>query len=267
MGKRTGVNPAGPATRLRRKTIATIMTMADTAQPGVATEPDLAYPGSAGLLKLLAFLSPAFPVGSFSYSHGLEWLIDTGAIGGSESLRDWLIDLIEVGSFRTDAALFAEAYRASAACDWARLADVADLAEALAPSRERHLETMAQGRAFLQAACQAWRSEPLHRLMLADGAAYPAAVAAAAASHGIPLAAALPAFLNAAVANLVSVGVRLVPLGQSAGLKVLAALHPLLSQAAAAAIASDLDDLGSATMLSDIAAMRHEEQYSRVFRT
>lgn len=222
--------------------------------------------GTAGLLKLLTFLSPAFPIGSFSYSHGLEWLIDTGAIAEAEALRAWLADLLEIGGLRMDAILFAEAYRASEAQDWGRLLDVSELAGALAPSRERRLETMAQGQAFLAAAGQAWACEPLDRLA-AHGAAYPVAVAAAAAGHGIGLEAALPAYLHAATANLVSVGVRLVPLGQSAGLKTLAALHPLVAQVADEARAAGLGDLGSATMLSDIAAMRHEQQYSRVFRT
>lgn len=244
------------------------MAMAEAIGIEVAAETDAtAAPAITALLKLLTFLSPAFPVGSFAYSHGLEWLIDTGEVGDADGLRAWLTDLVEVGSFQVDAILFAETYRAGEARDWARLLEVAELAEALAPSRERHLETMAQGRAFLDAAGRAWRSEALERLTKVGGAAYPVVVAATVASHGIPLAFALPAFLNAAVANLVSVGVRLIPIGQSAGLVVLAGLHPIVVQAAIEATSSCLDDVGSATMRSDIASMRHEEQYSRVFRT
>jgi urease accessory protein len=232
--------------------------------PGVLSP---SYPATDGLLKLLTFMSPGFPVGSFAYSHGLEWLIDTGRITDANGLREWLTDLLEIGSLRVDAVLFAAAYRASEAEDWAELLAVSELAEALATSRERHLETTAQGHAFLAAAGHAWPCEALDRLGVSDGTAYPVAVAAAAASHGIPLGLALSAYLNAAVANLVSVGVRLVPLGQTAGLQVLAALHPVMAASAEAAAKASLEDFGSATVLSDIAAMRHEEQYSRVFRT
>jgi urease accessory protein len=222
-------------------------------------------PDTHALLKLLTFLSPAFPVGSFSYSHGLEWLIDSGSLRTADDLTTWLVDLLECGGGWTDAVLFAEAHWAALASDAARLRAAADLAEALAASQERHLETMAQGTAFLVADAAAWPSVAV--VPLGDAAAYPIAVAAAAAGHGVPLTAALPAYLNALAANLVSVAVRLVPLGQTAGLKVIAALHPVIAATADRAVRSSLDDLGSAALLSDIASMRHEQQYSRVFRT
>jgi urease accessory protein len=232
------------------------------------TEPRAEH-GSATpqLLKLLTFLSPAFPVGAFSYSHGLERLIADGAVGSADTLRAWLADLLQLGSGWNDAVLFAEAHRAAVARDAERLSAVAELAEALAPSRERHLEAMSQGRAFLEAISAAWPCGAAKQLRDAKGAAYPVAVAAAAAGHGVALDMALPTYLNAFVANLVSVGVRLIPIGQNAGLKVVAALHPLIADIGAQAAGSTLDDLGSAAMLSDIASMRHETKYSRVFRT
>lgn len=230
-------------------------------------DPASARPDTGPLLKLMTFLSPAFPVGSFSYSHGLEWLIDTGSIGDAEALKLWLGDLLEAGGAWNDAILLVEAYRCADAGAFHALLDVAALAEALAPSRERHLETMQQGRAFVAAVSAAWPCQAVAALDSAGGAALPVAVAAAAAGHGILLAQALPAYLNAFSANLVSVAVRLVPLGQTAGLKVLADLHPPIAEVATRAASSTLEDLGSAAMLSDIAAMRHEEQYSRVFRT
>lgn len=219
------------------------------------------------LVRLATWLSPAFPVGAFSYSHGLEWLIDSGAIRSVDALSRWLEDLLEQGSIWNDAVLFAEAHRAAASDDGERLRQVAELAEALAPSRERQLETMAQGRAFLVALSAAWPAPALAHLTAEAGAAYPIAVAAAAGAHGIALDAALPTYLNAFAANLISVGVRLVPIGQTAGLKILAALHPLIAATAERAEESTLADLGSATVLADIASMRHETQYSRVFRT
>jgi urease accessory protein len=219
------------------------------------------------LLKLLTFLSPAFPVGAFSYSHGLEQAIDSGAIGSADALRAWLNDLIEVGSASTDTVLFAESYRAAAVNDLTRLRAVSELAMALSPSRERHLEATAQGRAFLDAISASWPCASANALPVNGGSTYSVAVAAVAADHGIALDAALPAYLNAFVANLISVGVRLIPIGQNAGLGTLSALHPLIAATALRAENSTLDDLGSATILSDISSMRHEVQYSRVFRT
>ncbi|HSK40792.1 MAG TPA: urease accessory UreF family protein, partial [Arenibaculum sp.] len=173
-----------------------------------------------------------------------------------------------LGGGWTDAVLFVESWRAAMAGDRDRLLGVADLAEALAPSRERHLETMAQGTAFLAGVC-IWPCRPVEDLcdLTRGRAAYPVAVAAAAAGHGIPIEDALPLHLNAFAANLISVAVRLVPLGQTAGLSVLAGLQPLLLDVSRRAGRTTLDDLGSSAIISDIAAMRHEQQYSRTFRT
>ena len=138
--------------------------------------------------------------------------------------------------------------------------DIADLAEALAPSRERHAETMGQGNAFL-AALAAW---PEFRAALAQ-APYPVATGAACALAGIPLTDALFAYLNAFASQLISVAVRTVPIGQSQGLAVLSRLHPLIAATANRAAASSLDDLGACALVSDIAAMRHETLQPRLF--
>lgn len=251
---------------MRNPAMGTIMTTHDLSWLPAMRDGESA-PGTAELLKLLTFLSPAFPVGAFSYSHALEWQIDTGAIRTAEALQAWLTDVLEVGSAWNDSVLFVEAHRAAAAGDQPRLCAVAELAGAISPSRERHLESTAQGRAFLDTVAATWPCAAAQHLLNEASAAYPVAVAAVAADHRIVLASALPAFLNAFAANLVSVGVRLVPLGQNAGLAVLAALHPLIATTARRAENSTLDDLGAATILSDIASMRHEEQYSRIFRT
>jgi urease accessory protein len=223
--------------------------------------------GTSELLKLLTFLSPAFPVGAFSYSHGLEWQIDSGAIRSAEALQSWIVDILELGSGWNDAVLFAQAYRAADGGDETRMCMIAELATALVPSAERHLESTAQGRAFLDAVGATWPCSAGKALVDLAAAPYPIAVAAVAADHGIDLASALPAYMNAFAASLISVGVRLIPIGQTDGLGVLAALHPLIAATAHRAKNATLDDLGSAAILSDIASMCHEEQYSRVFRT
>ncbi len=213
----------------------------------------------AHFLKLMTWLSPAFPVGSFSYSHGLETVIRDGTVTTADTLSAWISGLIEHGSGWTDAVLFKAAWDAAAARDALGLAEVVELAEALAPSLERRRETLGQGEAFLTAA-RAWGQPALN-----GAVAYPVAVGSVTASAQIPLEVALTAWLHAFAANLVSVAVRAVPLGQTDGVAVLAELEPVILATAARATASTLDDLGSSALLSDIAAMRHETLGVRLF--
>jgi urease accessory protein len=146
---------------------------------------------------------------------------------------------------------------------------VAELAAAFAPSKERFLETTAQGRAFLDATHAAWPCTALERLLnVWDGPlAYPVAVGVAGAGHSIALQPALAAFLHAVAANLISAGVRLIPLGQTDGLRLLAALEPVLAAAAGRALVCPLEAVGGAAFRADIASMRHETQYTRLFRS
>jgi urease accessory protein len=224
----------------------------------------------AALLRLLAWLSPAFPTGGFAYSHGIEWAVEAGDIPDETSLRDWLEEVLAHGAGRSDAILLHHAHRA--AHDPDALAVVAELAEAAGPCRERRKETVDQGSAFLLAVA-AW--EPPHptlsrereRAFAAESVAYPVAVGALAGRHGIDAHAAGCAYLQAFTANLISAAVRLVPLGQSAGLRVLASLETKLLQTATEAAQCSLDDLGGCAFRSDLAAMRHETQYTRLFRS
>ena len=222
------------------------------------TMPD--RPGHTALLRLMAWLSPAFPVGAFSYSHGLERAVHDGLVGDSASLKDWLGDLLAHGSSWNDTVLAAEAHRR--AVDGGDLAEVAELAEALAGSRERHMETMLQGAAFLKAA-SAW---PQAMPSLPAECPYPVAVGAVAGAHGIPLASTLTAYIHAFASNQIQAAIRLSVIGQSEATTTLAALEPSIEDVAARAAQSSLDDLGAASMMAEIAAMQHETQYSRLFR-
>jgi urease accessory protein len=220
-------------------------------------------------LPLLIWLSPAFPVGAYAYSHGLEWVVEAGDIVDARSLEAWLADLIEFGALRSDAILFSAAFRRAAAGDWPGFIEANALAVAVAGSAERRLETTAQGAAFVAAAQAAWDCEPLRRLHAApDGRiAYPIAVAAAASGHDLPLGASLEAFSLAQAANLVSAALRLGPIGQTDGQKILAALFSPIRHLADEAHRASLADLGGCAFRSEIAAMRHESQYSRLFRS
>ena len=220
-------------------------------------------------LPLFLWLSPAFPVGSFAYSHGLEWAVEAGDVVDFSSLSDWFADLAAFGAPRVDAALFAAAHRAAEAEDWRALNEVNELAVALAGSAERRLETTAQGGAFRLAARAAWDCEALARVpeRAGDAIAYPIAVAAAAAGHGVERRRAGEAFAVALFANLVSAAVRLGVVGQTDGQRILAGILREVGAMAREAASATLDDLGACALRSDIAAMRHETQYSRLFRS
>ena len=225
--------------------------------------------GGTALYRLMAWLSPSYPVGAFSYSSGIEWAIESGDINDRATLVDWLSLMMSNGAGFCDAVLFVHAHRAAGERDGDRLREVAELASAFAPSKERHLETTAQGRAFVEATRAAWPCEALTLLTDSwDGPiAYPVAVAVACAGHGIAVEQALAAFLHAIAANWISAGVRLIPLGQTDGQRVLAALEPEIAATAARALPSMLDDIGSASFRSDLSSMLHETQYTRLFRS
>lgn len=219
-------------------------------------------PSGIALLRLMAWLSPAFPVGGFAYSHGLERAVQDGLVADTASLAFWLETLVEMGSGWNDAVLFTEAWRR--ARHGGDLHEIADLAEALAGSRERHTETMLQGAAFLKAAA-AWANPVLGRLPAE--CAYCIAVGAVAGGNGIALQDAMSAFLQAFFSNLVQAAIRLGIVGQTDAMALLAGFEPLALSTAARAAGSTLDDLGGCAFISDIMAMKHETQYSRLFRS
>lgn len=220
--------------------------------------------------RLAAWLSPSFPIGAFSYSHGLERAVEIGAVADEASLARWLGALARFGSGRNEAVLFACGF--DAALERALLLAVAELAHALRPTAELALEAECQGRAFLTAVAQAW---PHAALAAADRwhaeaeipPILPVVAGVACRAHGLPRAASLALYLHAFLANLVSAGVRLVPLGQSAGQRVVAALEATVLAVAAQAAGATLDDLGGAAPMAEILSMQHETQYTRLFRS
>ncbi|RYC33705.1 urease accessory protein UreF [Lichenibacterium minor] len=218
-------------------------------------------------LQLLAWLSPAFPVGAFAYSHGLESAVDDGLVRDADGLACWIGDLLRHGSARQDAVLAAEAWRLAPAGDRNALAELNDLGLALAPSRERRLETGGTGRAFADAIRGAWPEGHCSALPAGEDVAYPVAFGATAGTAALPLGASLEALALGFVANLVSAAVRLGPIGQTDGQRVTAMLLPEARRLGAVAAGSTLDDLGACALRSDVAALRHETLYSRLFRS
>jgi urease accessory protein len=207
------------------------------------------------LLLLLNWMSPTFPIGSFAYSHGLEQAIIDGRTTSAEDVESWLSEILRCGSGWNDAVLFAQC--------WSNPHDeLNDMVLALAGSAERYIETTHLGRNF-NIAASVWIGDEPTKTPLA----YPVAAGQACQAMGIPQDQALIAFLQGFCAALVSVAVRLVPLGQTNGLKVLRNLAPIIAATAKCAVSATLDEVGSTCIAADIAAMKHETLVTRIFRT
>jgi urease accessory protein len=242
-----------------------LMTTNDRSQSGLASEAE----ESAALFRLMTWLSPSFPVGSFSYSSGIEWAVEAGDITDRQTLQGWLAAMLLEGAGFCDGLFLCHAWRAAEAGDGRMLGEIAELAAAFTPSRERHLETTSQGRAFVEIARAAWHCDALDLLAshVPGPVTYPVAVGVLAAGHRMALPQTLHAFLHATTSNWISAGVRLIPLGQTDSQHVLAALEGVIAATAEKSLNGTLDDLGSATFRADLAGMRHEAQYTRLFRS
>jgi urease accessory protein len=225
--------------------------------------------GGAIPAPLLLWFSPAFPVGGFAFSHGLEWAAEKSWIKDRDTLAAWLSDLVVHGAIGNDQILLCAAWRATMRQDGAALREAIDLALALQPSAERHLETVTQGGAFMTQIEASWPCPAVSWVRsIYDGEiAYGTAVGIAAAGHDIVLQAVLLPYGLAVVGNLVSAAVRLGVVGQTDGQRVLAGLVPEIERVSRRSLAATLADLGGACWRSDLASLQHETQYTRLFRS
>lgn len=219
--------------------------------------------------RLAIWLSPAFPVGAFAYSHGLEWAAQKGWVKSRATLHSWLDDLLRHGGLRNDLIVLAHGVTAVSAGDYGALSKLNELALGLQPSAERYLETQQQGTSFLSVIRAAWRTGDIDAAATAVGVpvAYPVAVAIAVAGHAIPTRGALFAYAMAFAGNLVSAAIRLSVIGQTDGQRVLAELIPCALTVTAESEGAPLDAIGGSTFRSDIASLAHETQYTRLFRS
>ena len=228
----------------------------------------------AALYRLLAWTSPGYPTGAFSYSHGLEWAVEAGSVSNLETLLDYVEAVLSRGGGWVDAVLFAHAWRAPRAPQSAQaeLHDLIELAAAFRGSSETALESRQQGAAFLDVTRKAWPHAALDALAQQTArtntpAAHCIAVAVTCAAHDIALEPALHAYLHAVAANLVSAGARLVPLGQTQAQIAIARLAATLNTIVERAQSTPLDDLGTAAPAVELCSLRHETQYTRLFRS
>jgi urease accessory protein len=233
---------------------------------------DLRHLSPLGLLRLQSWLSPAFPIGTYSYSHGIEWAVEAGHVYDRDSLVEWIDADLRYGSGRNEAILLREAWCHTVEPSRAKLFRVVELASALRGTSELALESSQQAAACLATLREVWPDRALDWLAqtLREHTLQPAlsvVLGIRAAREGIPASLALPAFLHSYVANLVSAGVRLIPLGQTDGQLAIAELeNPVLTASAEAEVAT-IDDVGSAAVMVDLASMLHETQYTRLFRS
>jgi urease accessory protein len=225
---------------------------------------------SSTRLTLMAWMSPAFPVGAFAYSQGLESVHASGELASADALHDWLVTLLEHGSLRNEAIILGLVWRAARSEDLRTVCELNEFAVALSGGAERRLETSAQGRAFARAVLASWAVPAIDAwrdVLASEPLAYPVAVALAAAAHDLPLLPTLEAYLLAVLSNLVSAASRLGAVGQTDAQRTLARLAPLLPRAARLAAAADRDEIGGATLRAELFAFHHETLYSRLFRT
>jgi len=209
------------------------------------------------ILTLSQWFSPAFPVGAFAYSHGLEWAIDQGQVRTAKDAQEWLDTVLHHGAVWNDTVLLSAAYRAET--DQA-VTMIDATCRALAASRERVMEADLQGKAFCATVTEVWQ-------IALDDLTYPVAVGRAARLLDLPLELTAQMYVQAFVSNLVSAAVRLVPLGQTQGQRIVQQLTRDCRDVAARAVQADADDLRACSFVTDIAAMKHETQHSRMFRT
>jgi urease accessory protein len=223
----------------------------------------------AALYRLMTWLSPSYPLGAYSYSHGLEYAVEAGLVHDRVSLRDWVASAATAGAGRSDGALLAAAWHATTEEDRPALETIIALASAWRGTAETALESRAQGAAFLATTRAAWPHPLLEELALRHRGevALPVSVGVSAALHHVPLAAVATGFLHGFAANLVSAGIRLIPLGQTDGQLVIAELEPVILVASASVLATPLDCIGTAAPMLDWCSMRHETQYTRLFRS
>lgn len=224
------------------------------------------------MLRLQSWLSPAFPTGSYSYSHGLEWAVEEGAVHDLQTLLDWLEAELRYGTVWNEAIFFSQAWQSAVGSDRAKLLEIAELAAAFRGTSEFALESSQQGAACLTVlrrvwpdALLEWLAERLNDQQLPPGLAV--VLGTASTRQGLPLDIALSAFLQGFVANLVTAAVRLIPLGQTAGQLAIARLEQAVLAASNSARSATIEDLGSAAFRVDLASMSHETQYTRLFRS
>ncbi|MFP5348320.1 MAG: urease accessory protein UreF [Gammaproteobacteria bacterium] len=219
------------------------------------------------LLRLLQLASPSLPVGAYSYSEGLEYAVHAGWVRDAQSLQTWLRDGLLDGAAQLEAAIVARVHDAYVGGETNGSERWDDWLSAARETEELRAQSHDMGRALLRLLADLSPPLPVARAWLARSCNFATAFAMAGAQWGIAREATVVAYLQSWVANLASAGVKLIPLGQTAGQQLLLELQPTVLQAVSLALAASDDDLGVANCGLALASMAHETQYSRLFRS
>ena len=224
------------------------------------------------LLKLMTWNSPNFPIGSFVYSHGLEYSVEIGLVNDQPSLVNWIEGIILFGSGRVDASLLKAAYTAFEKENYSLLNKIVERADTQKSTKEFSLESKTQGSTFLKTLIKICPNSKLdiwenNLEKIKREPAFPVSFGVACSIFNIPMRQSILVFLNSIVSNLVSAGIRLIPLGQIAGQKSIISLEEVIIKATSKAMKRDIEDFGSAALVVDWTSMKHETQYTRLFRS
>jgi urease accessory protein len=222
---------------------------------------------NTALLCLLQLASPALPVGAYSYSEGLETLIDTGTIENKQSLKHWLEQELRYGAIRLEAAVMVRAYNSAKLGDIEALSYWNNWLSAARETEELRSSSWQMGRSLIRLLLELQPQLAQSANVVGNPCNYAIAFGIAAAHWQIDLSAAILGYLHSWTTNLITAGVKLIPIGQTAGQQLLLEIHANLSSAAQEILALEDDDLNSCGWGLSLASMAHETQYTRLFRS
>ncbi|MBT9596756.1 MAG: urease accessory protein UreF [Vitreoscilla sp.] len=221
------------------------------------------------LLRLIWLASPALPVGGFSYSEGLEAAVDSGRVRDQASAAAWIGDQLALALGRADLSVVARAFGAWKRADIARVTELNDWVRTTRESREMRQQAEQMGRSLHDWLRQRQPADPRVAVLggLSPAPTWPIAYALAAVHSGAPLREALLAHSFGWAENMVQAAIKSVPLGQSAGQRMLGTLLDAIPAVVDQAIARPDSERQAFTPMLAILSAQHEAQYSRLFRS
>ena len=214
------------------------------------------------ILKLLTWNNQAFPIGSYSFSSGLEYAVESNLITTGDELQSWLKNLLNFGSIQTDAILLVEAWKLMRKKKYRNLIELNCFATSLNQSYEKYIENYEQGKSFIKITSDAWN----HKFQ-SKNLTFPLAYASSAYQENIKLEETLICYLHANLCNLLSAGIKLIPLGQTEGQRIQIKLNLYIEEEYKIILKKDMNDIGNCGWVNDIVSMQHENQFTRIFRT
>ncbi|MBW4664501.1 MAG: urease accessory protein UreF [Chroococcus sp. CMT-3BRIN-NPC107] len=218
------------------------------------------------VLSLLQLVSPALPVGAYSYSEGLETLVEWGTIRNRHTFKHWLEQELSYGAICLEAAVMLRTYEATVRSDRAALIYWNNWLSAARETSELRASSWQMGQS-LMGLLLALKPIEAQNICLEGECNYAVSLGIFAALEQINPQSLILGYLHSWATNLITAGVKLIPLGQTAGQILLHELHASISDAATKIISLEDDDLSSCSWGLSLASMAHETQYTRLFRS